>query len=87
MDPASFVLQASAAVGVVGILTTLTALALSSCLKRNHDVDSLFWYGFCGLSAVVFAIAGAAATIPGSAFAYEEQQETWPGAIASQNMA
>lgn len=66
MDPASFVLQASIAVAVVGILTILTALALAACLKRDDDVDSLFWYGFSGLSAVIFAIIGAAATIPGS---------------------
>ncbi|MBE0008361.1 MULTISPECIES: hypothetical protein [unclassified Arthrobacter] len=66
MDPASFVLQASIAVAVVGILTILTALALAACLKRDNDVDSLFWYGFSGLSAVIFAIIGAAATIPGS---------------------
>lgn len=66
MDPASFVLQASIAVAVVGILTIVTALALSACLKRDNDIDSLFWYGFSGLSAVIFAIIGAAATIPGS---------------------
>jgi hypothetical protein len=66
MDPGSFVLQASIAVAVVGILTTLTALALAACLKRDNDVDSVFWYGFSGLSAVIFAIIGAAATIPGS---------------------
>ncbi|MBG6190788.1 hypothetical protein IWX64_001740 [Arthrobacter sp. CAN_A212] len=66
MDPASFVLQASIAVAVVGILTALTAMALAASLKRDNDVDSLFWYGFSGLSAVLFAIVGAAATIPGS---------------------
>lgn len=66
MDPASFVLQASIAVAVVGVLTILTALALAACLKRDNDVDSLFWYGFSGLSAVICAIIGAAATIPGS---------------------
>lgn len=66
MDPASFMLQASIAVAVVGVLTVLTALAIAACLKRENDVDSLFWYGFSGLSAVIFAIVGAAATIPGS---------------------
>lgn len=67
MDLASFVIQATIAVVVVGIVTAITAMVLSRSLKRNDDVDSLFWYGFSGLVAVVLAVIGAAATIPGSA--------------------
>ncbi|WP_051427322.1 hypothetical protein [Arthrobacter sp. H20] len=66
MDPASFILQASIALAMVGLLTAVTALALSGALKRNDDVDSLFWYGFSGLLAVLLVIIGAAATIEGS---------------------
>ncbi|MBG6179048.1 hypothetical protein [Arthrobacter sp. CAN_A1] len=66
MDLASFLIQATIAVVVVGLLTAATAMALASSLKRNDDVDSLFWYGFSGFLAVVLAVIGAAATIPGS---------------------
>ncbi|MHA7154514.1 hypothetical protein [Arthrobacter sp. TMN-50] len=66
MDLASFVIQATIAVAVVGILTAITAVALASSLKRHDDIDSLFWYGFSGFVAVVLAVIGAAATIPGS---------------------
>ena len=66
MDAASFILQAAIALALVGILSAATAFALSRCLRRNDDADSLFWYGFLGLLAVVFVIIGAVATVPGS---------------------
>ncbi|MHA7273687.1 hypothetical protein ACX80Z_09665 [Arthrobacter sp. TMT4-20] len=66
MDAASFILQAAIALALVGILSAATAFALSRCLRRNDDADSLFWYGFSGLLAVVFVIIGAVATVPGS---------------------
>ncbi|MHA7293194.1 hypothetical protein [Arthrobacter sp. HLT1-21] len=66
MDLASFVIQATIAVAVVGMLTAITAAVLAGSLKRNDDVDSLFWYGFSGFVAVVLAVIAAAATIPGS---------------------
>lgn len=66
MDVASFILQASIALALIGLCSAATAFALAGCLKRNDDADSLFWYGFSGLLAVVFVIIGAVATVPGS---------------------
>ncbi|GAA1110418.1 hypothetical protein [Arthrobacter flavus] len=66
MDAASFIFHAAIALALVGILSAATAFALSRSLRRNDDADSLFWYGFSGLLAVVFVIIGAVATVPGS---------------------
>lgn len=66
MDAASFIFPSAIALALVGILSAATAFALSRCLRRNDDADSLFWYGFSGLLAVVFVIIGAVATVPGS---------------------